>query len=363
MKKTMLILLAVLLAAALIVSCKPDVPEGGGEEPVDDGLVHVSTFTQFKNGIETAKTKELKTVVLDKDITWDADYNKDAAFTPDLTGLTIDLNGHKIKDIISTAFKPSGNSFTIKNGTLALIDNSTATYQKVIMIGFSEALTGKDYSTPEEQAKAITFEGVTFEGTPYLGDGVFVFTDCTVRGLAQKNNRGLVCYSGYVTLNNSSVISQAHTDGSEVAIYVRETVLKLNNGTTVTSANHGIQAYNNSSLTTEGTVTVQCAGNFAVYTNYASYTRNDGIYHNVVNIGSGTTLKGSVKGVLAMTFGDQYTIAAGATLIGPQGTAEPKYDATSITGAVGTANTNGYIGWSSGKGNSAGAATLTDNRT
>ena len=340
-------------------------PEHTKTENVPKLAICVSTFAEFEQAFTDIKAEgeTRKIICLTADIEWDAEkYNKDNAFTPDMTGLTLNLNNHSITGMISTAFAPTGHSFTIKNGTLSLAA-ATNTYQKAIVVGFSETLTGKDYTTETEQAKAVTFESVTFNASPYLGDGVFIFNNCSITGADAKNNRGLVCYSGYVELNNTTVKSLKHgSDAAEVAIYVRETILKLNDGTTVISANHGIQPYNNSALITSGSVSITAAGNYAVYTNYASYERADGIYHNVVNLGAGTTISGATKGVFAMTFGDQYTIAAGVTITGPSGTAEPKYEVTSVSKAVGTANSNGYIGWSGGKGSDAGAATLTDNR-
>lgn len=368
MKKTLLFLMIVVLAFSVVfVSCKSE-----PAAPAEDGAIHVSNFAQFKTAVVSAKKTESKTIVFDKDLTWDGDtYNKENAYSPDLTGLTIDMNNHSITGIISTAFAPTGDSFTFKNGTISLVE-ATNTYQKAIMIGFAEKTTNKDYTTEAEQAKAVTFDSVVINGAVYLGDGVFVFNNCSIIGAEAKNNRGLVCYSGHVTLNGTTVRSRkSGTDAAEVAIYVQETVLKLNNGTVIDSANHGIQAYNNSSVITSGTVTISAAGNFAIYTNYVKvkssdedkYTRADGKYKNVVTLGSGTTVTSCEKGVLAMTFGDVYTIESGVSLTGPGGTAEPKYGATSVTAAVGTANTNGYIGWSAGKGSDLGAATLTDNRT
>ena len=340
--------------------------------PVAKLALEVSTFEEFVAAFAIEREAGTPyTIKLTADLAWDAvTYTKDNHFAPDMTGITLDLNNHSITGMISTAFAPTGNSFTIKNGTLSLAA-ATNTYQKSIVVGWTEAVTGKDYTSEAEQAKAITFDSVSFNASPYIGDGVFIFNNCSIIGADAKNNRGLVCYSGYVELNDTTVKSLKHgSDAAEVAIYMQETVLKLNGETVIDSANHGIQAYNCSSVITTGNVTIKAAGNYAIYTNYAKvksadaviYANESGVYHNVVNIGTGATISGAVKGVFAMTFGDQYTIAAGVTITGPSGTAEPKYEVTSVSKAVGTANSNGYIGWSGGKGSDAGAATLTDNR-
>lgn len=346
MKKTISIALCLILAAAcLFVSCKQPEPE----VPAGDGLVHISEFSQIVGKISAAKGSEAKTLVLDGDLIWDGDtYKATTPFDLDLTGLTIDLNGHSISGIVSNAFKPTGDTFIIKNGSL-LLQESTSTYQKCISIGFSETLTYTDYSGAEAQAKAVTFDGVTTNGCLYLGGGVFRIKDCTINSVGTQT-RGICSYSAYVDVTGSTIKS----NNAEVAIHVRDTVLNLSNGTVVDSAIHGIQAYYKSKVTTSGAVTIKGKGaNYDIYLNYGP---------NVLTIGGQTVIQGGTKGVFAITYGDAITIANGAAITGPQGTVEPKYTAASYTKASGTASTNGYVGWSNGNKNTTQVATITDNR-
>ena len=330
-------------------------PEHTKTEVVPKLAISVSTFAEFEQAFTDirAEGETCKIIRLSADIAWDSTKydGSDAAhiFSPDMTGLTLNLNEHSITGIANKAFAPTGNTFTIKNGSVLLATGLSTTFLKAITVNFSEDLTYKDYTTEAEQAKAITFDGITTNGCLYLGGGVFRIKDSTINSYGTKT-RGLCAYSAYVDVTNSTIVA---TNG-EVAIHVRDTVLNLNNGTTVTSPTHGIQAYYKSTVTTTGTVTVTAAGaGYDIYLNYGP---------NTLTIGSGTTISGATKGVFALTYGDTVTIANGATITGPAGGVEPKYTAAGYTKASGTASTNGYVGWSNGNKNTTDTATITDNR-
>lgn len=326
-------------------------------EPEPKLAICVATFAEFEQAFTAihAEGETRTTIYLTADITWDAEkYDGSTAektFSPDMTGLTLNLGGNTISGIANKAFAPTGNTFTIKNGSVLLATGLSTTYLKAITVNFSETLTYADHTTDAEQAKAVTFDGITTNGCLYLGGGVFRIKDSTINSYGTKT-RGLCAYSAYVDVTNSTIVA---TNG-EVAIHVRDTVLNLNNGTTVTSPTHGIQAYYKSTLTTTGTVTITAAGaGYDIYLNYGP---------NTVNIGSGTSISGATKGVFALTFGDEVTIADGAAITGPEGGgAEPKYTAAGYTAASGTASTNGYVGWSKGNNNTSDTAHITDNRT
>lgn len=325
-------------------------------EPEPKLAICVATFAEFEQAFTDihAEGETRTTIYLTADITWDAEkYDGSAAektFSPDMTGLTLNLGGNTISGIANKAFAPTGNTFTIKNGSVLLATGLSTTYLKAITVNFSETLTYADHTTEAEQAKAVTFDGITTNGCLYLGGGVFRIKDSTINSYGTKT-RGLCAYSAYVDVTNSTIVA---TNG-EVAIHVRDTVLNLNNGTTVTSPTHGIQAYYQSTLTTTGTVTITAAGaGYDIYLNYGP---------NTVNIGSGTSISGATKGVFALTFGDEVTIADGAAIAGPSGGVEPQYTAAGYTAASGTASTDGYVGWSKGNNNTSDTAHITDNRT
>ena len=324
-------------------------------EPVQKLAIPVSTFAEFVQAFTDIREQgETRTIIyVTANLVWDATTYDGSAeakiFSPDMTGLTLDLGGHSITGIANKAFAPTGNTFTIKNGSIMLATGLETTYLKAISVGFSETLTYNDYTTEAEQAKAVTFDGIATNGCIYLGGGVFRIKDSVIESYGTKT-RGLCAYSAYVDVTNSTIEA---TNG-EVAIHVRDTVLNLNSGTEVTSPTHGIQAYYQSTVTTTGTVTVTAEGaGYDIYLNYGP---------NTLTIGSGTTIQGGTKGVFAITFGDAITIANGASITGPAGGIEPKYTAAGYTKASGTASTNGYVGWSKGNNNTTDTATITDNR-
>ena len=330
-------------------------PEHTKTEPVPKLAICVATFAEFEQAFTDIKAEgeTRKIICLTADIEWDATKydgsDADHIFSPDMTGLTLNLGGNSITGIATKAFAPTGHSFTIKNGSILLATGLETTYHRAISVGFSETLTYADYTTEAEQAKAVTFDGITTNGCLYLGGGAFIIKDSTIESYGTKT-RGICSYSAYVDVTNSTVKA---TNG-EVAIHARDTVLNLNNGTTVISPTHGIQAYYKSTVTTTGTVTITAAGaGYDIYLNYGP---------NTLTIGSGTTISGATKGVFALTFGDTVTIANGATITGPAGGVEPKYTAAGYTKASGTASTNGYVGWSKGNNNTTDTATITDNR-
>ena len=316
--------------------------------------LQVATFAAFEEAFAIEREAGAPyTIELTADIEWDATkYDGSEAakiFSPDMTGITLDLGTHSITGIANKAFAPTGHSFTIKNGSILLETGLETTYMRAISIGFSETLTYKDFTTEEEQAKAVTFDGVTVNGCLYLGGGVFKIKDSTINSYGSKT-RGICCYSGYVDVTNSTI----RATSGEVPIHVRDTVLNLNGGTVVQSPIHGIQAYYKSTVTTTGAVSITAAGaNYDIYLNYGP---------NTLTIGPETVISGATKGVFAITFGDTITIANGASITGPAGTTEPKYTAEGYTKASGTASTNGYVGWSKGNNNTSDTATITDNR-
>ena len=324
-------------------------------EAIPKTAICVSTFAELEQAFTDIKAEgeTRKIICLTADIAWDATKydgsDADHTFSIDMTGITLNLNKHTISGIANKAFAPTGNTFTIKNGSVLLATGLEATYLRAISVNFSETLTYADHTTEAEQAKAVTFDGITTNGCLYLGGGAFIIKDSTIESYGTKT-RGICSYSAYVDVTNSTVKA---TNG-EVAIHARDTVLNLNNGTTVISPTHGIQAYYKSTVTTTGTVTITAAGaGYDIYLNYGP---------NTLTIGSGTTISGATKGVFALTFGDTVTIANGATITGPAGGVEPKYTAAGYTKASGTASTNGYVGWSKGNNNTADTATITDNR-
>ena len=330
-------------------------PEHTKTEVVPKLAISVSTFAEFEQAFTDirAEGETCKIIRLSADIAWDGTKydgsDADHIFSPDMTGLTLNLNEHTISGIATKAFAPTGHSFTIKNGSILLATGLETTYHRAISVGFSETLTYTDYTTDEEQAKAVTFDGITTNGCIYLGGGVFRIKDCTIESYGTKT-RGICSYSAYVDVTNSTIKA---TNG-EVAIHARDTVLNLNAGTTVISPTHGIQAYYKSTVTTTGAVTITAAGaGYDIYLNYGP---------NTLTIGSETTISGATKGVFALTFGDTVTIADGASITGPAGGVEPKYTAAGYTKASGTASTNGYVGWSKGNNNTSDTATITDNR-
>lgn len=115
-------LFTIILICALLASCATKAAETAKltEAAVDD-TIHVATFPEFVDAFKTVQSDPTKTrIALDNDIVWDFTMyaGGDYVFSPDVTGLDIDLCGFSITEVPRNAFNLTGARFILQNGSI-----------------------------------------------------------------------------------------------------------------------------------------------------------------------------------------------------------------------------------------------------
>ncbi len=382
MKKTLFIVFVFILAVSLcFVACKPE-----PVEPAEDGFIHVSTFSQLESAIAQAKNTEKKTVILDKDLTWDSDAypgttSNDTvtqahtfdlsgpsvtykiakaakAFCPDVTGLTIDLNGHKIIGIPNIAFNLCGNSFTIKNGELVAADGA----KFVLCINYANSTGLKDVAlsrvpsafdssdTTGLWAKRIVIDGVTVTGAGgFISFSVVELKDSS---FANPIERGLNLIGTTGTISGCTITSE---QASNAALYIQNYCNLAFGAGNVTRGRVG--TYFNTcsivSIPASGSLTAQTTGNGTSSNNYSYVVDKQAklTVNGTLKIDNTNANKPSV-----VDYGGMMVINNGASIVDKNGTtiakgAEAINYITSNTGAT----DSGWAGYGV-------AGSVTDNR-
>ena len=385
MKKSFFVLLIALMAICVVlVSCKSD------PKPVetgDDGALHVATFNDFVKGLTSAKKTESKTLVLDADIEWDAvkypggadasvaseDVNgfkggkislssikrpNEGALSIDVTGLTIDLGGHKITGVPTNAFNLKGDSFTLKNGQiLASADNSKYS----VNINYC----GTNAST-SNGLKALALDRVpaSYAETDAAWKRRVIISDMTISGMLcgystveVKNSsflggtyRGLVLQGSSGIVENVIIQTADNAGSAGFVAHSYDTVLVK--GTCEFKGKFGAYAPMCSNLIFDSSAVVTVSG----IETYAFYLETQG----KITINSGATITlapKSGKATFYMRTGSMIDIAAGAVLKDSAGTAIAKpIPAAAIDSSGEGASDSSWAGH--GK-----APVITDNRT
>lgn len=385
MKKTLFVLLIAFMAICMVlVSCKSD------PKPVetgDDGFLHVSTFTDFVKGLTSAKKTESKTLVLDADIAWDATKypggadasvesedvtsfktGKKIALTKilrpnenalsiDVTGLTIDLGGHKITGVPTNAFNLKGDSFTLKNGQILATDDN-AKYSININYNGRNASTSNGlkelaldrtpaaYSDSDAAwSRRVVVDGITATGMLCGFSTVEVknstFTGGVYRGLVFQGSSGIV---ENVTVEAPSATSAGFAAHSYGTVLVK--------GTCSFKGKFGVYSAMCPKLIFDSTAVVTATG----ASTYACYLETQG--NITFNSGATVTLvPASGKATFYMRTGTTIDIAAGAVLKDSTGTAIAKpIPEAAIDKSGDGASDSAWTGY--GK-----APAITDNRT
>lgn len=386
MKKSLFVLLIAFMAICMVlVSCKSD------PKPVetgDDGFLHVSTFTDFVKGLTSAKKTESKTLVLDADIAWDAtkypggadidvasedvtSFKKgtkititsikrpnEGALSIDVTGLTIDLGGHKITGVPTNAFNLKGDSFTLKNGQILGADDNS---KYSVNINYN----GKNASTSNG------LKDLALDRTPaaYSDSDAAWSKRVVVENITAT---GMLCGYSTVEIKNSSFLGGAY----------RGLVLQGSSGvvenvtvqTADSAGSAGFVAHSYGTVLVKGTCSFK--GKFGAYSamcpkmifdssavvtvsafgTYAFYLETQG--NVTINAGATLTLAPvSGKATFYMRTGTTIDIAAGAVLKDSTGTAIAKpIPEAAIDKSGDGASDSAWTGY--GK-----APVITDNRT
>ncbi|MBR6085167.1 MAG: right-handed parallel beta-helix repeat-containing protein [Spirochaetales bacterium] len=384
MKKSLFVLFIAVLAFSMVfVSCKSEpTPVDTG----DDGFLHVSTFNEFVKGLSSAKKTDSKTLVLDADIEWDAtkypgggdNVKVDETYTTktgasvqlkqiarlndnslsiDVTGLTIDLGGHTISGVPKNAFNLTGNSFTLKNGSI-LSGAGNDRYSININYNGSNASTSNGLKevaldkTPASYSdtdamwkKRVIVDNIT--ATSMLcGYTTVEIKNCTFTG---STYRGLVLQGSSGTVENVTVdVPDASSAGFVAHSY--DTVLVK--GTNSFKGAFGIYAPMCSTLIIDSSAVVTATG----AKTYAFYLETQG--NITINSGATVTLVPAAdKATFYMRTGTTIDIAAGAVLKDSTGTAIAKpIPAAAIDSTGNGASDNTWKGYGV-------APVITDNRT
>lgn len=187
----------------------------------------VSTFEEFVQAFTDIRlpAEERKIIRLTADIAFEGTDE----FAPDATGLTIDLNGHTISEVPTNKLNFTGDSFTLKNGTITGASGNNR-YSVNINYNGSNATTAAlktsalnhkpaAYNDNDEVwAKRITVTDITATGmlcgysTMYIKD--CSFTGGKYRGLVMQGSSGIVENITVDAPNASSAGFVAHSYGT-----------------------------------------------------------------------------------------------------------------------------------------------------
>ena len=349
MRKVFLILLIVLMATLVACKSEPTPVETG-----DDGFLHVSTFADFVKGLTSAKKLESKTLVLDADIEWDATkypggadvtveeetvnlFSKsgtvkltkplrpnESALSVDVSGITIDLGGHKITGVPTNAFNLKGDSFTLKNGSI-LGAGDNAKYSININYNGRNASTSNGMKelaldrtpaayTESDPAwkKRITITDLTATGM-LCGYSTVEIKNCTFEGGAY---RGLVLQGSSGIVENVTVNAPSATSAGFVAHSYGTVLVK---GTCSFKGKFGVYSAMCPNLIFDSSAVVTATG----ASTYALYLETQG----KITVNAGATLTLAPKSGNAsfyMRTGSMVDIVAGATLKDAAGAAMAK---------------------------------------
>ena len=220
MKKLSFSIIAVVFCFSLLISCA---------STKEDTAIHVTTFTEFVDAFKLIKEDPTKdTIMLDNNIVWDFTLYSggDYVFSPNATGLTIDLGGHTISEVPTNAFNLCGEAFTLKNGSI-LGSEKNSKYSVNINYdgtnGVKEAALPKVPSTYDESdpvwAKRIIVEDITATGMLCGYSTVEIknsnFIGGQYRGLVLQGSSGIVENVTAITLDSAgSAGFVAHSYGT-----------------------------------------------------------------------------------------------------------------------------------------------------
>lgn len=257
--------------------------------------IFVSTFAEFEQAFTDirAEGETRKVICLTADIAWDeTKYDGTTAektFTQDMTGLTLNLNGHTISGVAKNAFNLTGDSFTLKNG---FITGNAANNRYSININYNGtnastsnglkevALAATPAAYTEEDAvwaKRIKVENIT--ATAMLcGYSTMEIKDCSFLG---GKYRGLVMQGSSGIVENLTVLTTDSADSAGFVAHSYGTVLLK--GTCSIKAKFGLYAAVCGTMNIDASAEVTASA----FATYALYIETQG----VINVKAGAILK------------------------------------------------------------------------
>ena len=206
MKKSLFIMfVAVSALLVCLVACKP-----GPSTPVEtgeDGFIHVSTWAEFEQGLVDAKSTDKKTVILDKNLTFDSTtYTSSTPYGQNVTGLTIDLGGYKINGVNSCAFRLFGD-FTIKNGTITGSGDSYG-----LLINSNNTTSGVDYNPETRENHAVTVQNLKLVDCGIRAElSTITVSNCEIQNSGTSGNSNALYFVGAVATITGGKLSQTAT--------------------------------------------------------------------------------------------------------------------------------------------------------
>ena len=281
----------------------------------------------------------------------------DNSLSIDVTGLTIDLGGHKITGVPKNAFNLTGNNFTLKNGSI-LSAAGNDRYSININYNGSNASTSNglkevaldktpvSYSDTDAMwKKRIIVDNLTATSM-LIGYSTVEVKNCTFTG---STYRGLVLQGSSGIVENVTVDVPDATSAGFVA-HSYDTVLVK--GTNSFKGGFGIYTPMCSTLIFDSSAVVTATG----AKTYAIYQETQG--NITINSGATVTLvPASEKATFYMRTGSTIDIAAGAVLKDSAGTAIAKpIPAAAIDSTGNGASDSAWKGYGV-------APAITDNRT
>ena len=290
-------------------------------EPEPKLAICVATFAEFEQAFTDihAEGETRTTIYLTADITWDAEkYDGSAAaktFSPDMTGLTLNLGGHTISGVAKNAFNLTGHTFVLKNGS---ITGNAENDRYSININYS----GTNASTSnglKEQALAHVPESYTDSDTVWqkrivvsditatamlCGYSTMEIKNCSFNG---GKYRGLVMQGSSGIVENVNVLTDASASSAGLVAHSYGTVLVK--GTGSVKAKFALYAANCATMILDSTAVVTASA----FQTYALYVETQA----KIALQSGSSLKcepAEGKQVFYMRKGSMVEIAEGAVL-------------------------------------------------
>ena len=290
-------------------------------ETIPKLAICASTFAEFEQAFTDIKAEgeTRKIICLTADIAWDeTKYDGTTAektFSPDMTGLTLNLNGHTISGVAKNAFNLTGDSFTLKNG---FITGNEANNRYSININYNgtnastsnglkeAALAATPAAYTEEDAvwaKRIKVENIS--ATAMLcGYCTVEIKDCSFLG---GKYRGLVMQGASGIVENLTILTAENAESAGFVAHSYGTVLLK--GTCSIKSKFGLYAAVCGTMNIDASADVTASA----FATYALYIETQG----VINVKAGATLKCepySGKKDIYMRKGSILNIEAGTTI-------------------------------------------------
>ena len=326
--------------------------------PKNDAIL-VSTFAEFVQAFTDIRlpAEQRKIIRLTADIEFASTYTESAPFAPDATGLTIDLNDHVISEVPKNAFNLTGNSFTLKNGT---ITGNASNNRYSVNINYS----GSNATTAALKTSALNHKPAAYNDNDEVWAARIKVQDLTATAMlcgystmeiknctfTDGQYRGLVMQGSSGIVENVTVLTKSSASSAGFVAHSYGTVLVK--GTCSFKGKFGIYSALCPNMIFDSDSVVSIAG----FGTYAMYLETQGKVS--VNSGAALTLVPFTdKETFYMRTGSMLEIANGAILKDADSVAIAKpIPAAAINSSGNGASDSEWAGYGV-------APSITDNRT